>query len=99
MSFKSCSHCGHKNSYLAVEPKFCVNCGKELGGSSASGYSPSITKRPSIEPNVKLNEGETDIDFVPNIRKLEYDISPFEKNSVKFGDLFDLEHDEETGQT
>ena len=99
MSFKSCNNCGHKNSYLAVEPKFCTNCGKELGGSAASSFSSSITQRPNVRSNVKLNEDETDINFVPNIRKLEYDISPFEKNSVKFEDLFNLENEEETGQT
>ena len=97
MSIKSCNHCGHENSYLAVEPKFCTNCGKELGGSTASGFSSSITKRQSVRPDVKLSEDETDINFVPNIRKLEYDISPFEKNSVNFGDLFNLENEKETG--
>jgi|AOAMet_48_BLW_10_2_1038533.scaffolds.fasta_scaffold10641_2 hypothetical protein len=97
MSIKSCSHCGHQNSYLAIEPKFCSNCGKELSGSSSSSFSPSITKRQPTRPNAKLNEDETDVDFLPNIKKLEYDISPFEKNSVKFGELFNLDDKEKTG--
>ena len=48
------------------------------------------TKRQEV-----LAEDESDIDYVPNIASLQYEVSPFEKKSFKVEELFDLEDDGE----
>ena len=95
MSFKYCNACGHKNEFLAIEPKFCSNCGAELA-------KPFLKK--AVEDKIEvltpkkskaISEDETDANFVPNIRKLQYDVSPFDQKTFRAEDIFNLPKDGE----
>ena len=92
MPHKYCKSCGSKNEYIGSPPKFCSNCGKPLGLAPVAKRvvknSIAQTKRQEV-----LAEDESDIDYVPNIASLQYEVSPFEKKSFKVEELFDLEDD------
>ena len=94
MPHKYCKSCGSKNEYIGSVPKFCSNCGKPMGSAVVTKRvvknSIAQTKRQEV-----LAEDESDIDYVPNIASLQYEVSPFEKKSFKVEELFDLEDDGE----
>jgi hypothetical protein len=80
-----CQHCGSKNEYSTVKPKFCSHCGQSLNGeldqAKASAQSkPSFFARKPIQQEIHDEDG-TDVYEVPNISKLEYDIE-FEQDST-----------------
>ncbi len=87
MRIKYCKSCGHKNQFVGLEPKFCSNCGASLNAGASQGTKSKIVSRQ------KLNDDETDVDFVPNIASLQYSVSPFEKKTFKMEEMFDLEDD------
>ena len=93
MANKYCKHCGHKNEYVGSSPKFCNNCGKPM----SSLASKNINNKKPIKSRSQeiVNDDETEIDYVPSIAKLQYEISPFSKKSYKMEDLFNLEDDGE----
>ena len=93
MPHKYCKSCGHKNEYVGIAPKFCSNCGAPLGAPQIkSPTKNSIAQAGNFE---SLAEDETDIDFLPNISRLQVEVSPFEKKSFKVEELFDLREDGE----
>jgi hypothetical protein len=65
-----CTKCGAKNSYSGAKPKFCSSCGAPIGESSSSN-----DQVPSKAKRKPLSEDETDIDHVPNIESLSYEVS------------------------
>lgn len=79
-----CQHCGSKNEYSTVKPKFCSSCGQMLAGdyneakTSTQSKLSSFAQKP-IQQEVQDEDG-TDVYEVPNISKLEYDIE-FEQDS------------------
>lgn len=84
-----CSSCGNKIQYSLAKPNFCTKCGSGLGAIAVAKVSPNI--KASIEESYDedLEEDETGIDFVPNIRKLALEIEPEAGNhSFTFGSLF-----------
>lgn len=91
MAHKYCKSCGSKNEYVGVEPKFCSHCGAPLGASSIK----RVVKNSEAQAGnfESLAEDETDVNFVPNISKLQYEVSPFEKRTFKVEELFNLESD------
>jgi len=66
-----CSHCGAKVTYSFEKPKFCSNCGKEIGNTSCA-----------ATPEVKQ-----DISRVPSLSRLEYDVSFGPATQVTVGSL------------
>lgn len=68
-----CFNCGSKIQYNLSKPNFCTSCGTSLktGESSASVAAP--TKQIKNNKTQSLSEDETDVEFVPNISKLEVD--------------------------
>lgn len=74
MATKFCTDCGKKVEYKFNPPNFCSDCGNAFNASYANEKSPISKKVKSIE---KLNEDETDAEFVPKISKLEYEIDTF----------------------
>lgn len=92
MSYKYCENCGHKNQYIGVLPKFCNNCGSNMSGEKSVKrvVKNSIASKKS---KVELNEDETDMDYVPNISKLEYEVSAFEQKTFKLGDIIPTKND------
>jgi len=71
-----CQHCGSKNEYSSVKPKFCSSCGQMLAGdyNEARNVQPTVNKAPPQRSHQIDDEDGTDIFEVPNISRLEYDI-------------------------
>lgn len=94
MAHKYCKHCGSKNQYIGSVPKFCSSCGKPFGSTAVA---KRVVKNPLSQKasSEMLNEDETDVDFLPNISKLEYEVSPFEMKAFKIEDVVNLEEDGE----
>ena len=68
-----CPECGYKNEYTLHPPSFCGGCGIRLGDSP-----PSKTRKKKIRRSESAKEDdsdETDIYHVPDISKLDIDIS------------------------
>lgn len=102
MSFKYCTKCGHKNSFLAIEPKFCSACGAPMNeevSSGASSQTPSKGLRKRAEKKETLSEYESDSEFVPDIGKLEYEVSAFDKKTWKAEELLNLPEDDNPEKT
>jgi hypothetical protein len=98
MAFKYCKSCGSKTQFLGIAPKFCSSCGKPFGEeASSSGRKTMARKAPEAKRAEKLSEDETDVDFIPHIDSLQYDVSPFENKTFKAEDLFNLPNENNGG--
>ena len=86
-----CQHCGSKNEYSTVKPKFCSSCGQMLAGdyneakTSTQLKSSSFARR-QIQQEVHDEDG-TDIYEVPDIPKLEYEIEFQQDSSFTLGSI------------
>jgi DNA-directed RNA polymerase subunit RPC12/RpoP len=100
-----CTECGSKVVYSGAKPKFCSSCGSPIGGGQSKA-STVTTKRqtPSIREQMEskrnqtpLAEDETDIDFVPNISSLDYEVSNGGAGNpvYKFEDIVHVEQEEQ----
>ena len=99
-----CTECGHKLQYSGAKPKFCSSCGLPIGGSS-SGESkprPRNTFREQMEAREQgggmIDDGDsTDIQEVPQIEGLEYEISASDFGHLihKFEDIINVSTEEE----
>ena len=81
MNYDYCGSCGNKIEYLIAKPNFCPFCGVARGG--APGPRPETARRGSVAQAAQEDRGEnnfpedpdgTDINYVPNIGKLEYEV-------------------------
>ena len=75
-----CPECGYKNEYTLHAPKFCGGCGVEMGSPSTASSSrskPNSKRRKLKKPDFMTSDDpdETDSDHVPDIKKLDVDIS------------------------
>lgn len=93
-----CTECGSKVSYSGAKPKFCSSCGTPIGGVATNKPSKKNKTRPTdnteqSSSSASLKEDETDIDYVPNIGKLSYDIAQegSGNKTYKFGDILNAE--------
>lgn len=57
-----CSSCGASNSYTSTKPNFCQKCGQSFTQATASSVNPPAS------------ETEEDVDAVPSLNKLDFDI-------------------------
>jgi hypothetical protein len=71
---KFCSDCGKKVEYKYSPPKFCSDCGSPIGVAHVNESSPISRK---VKKAVAINDDETDSEFVPQLKKLEYEIDSF----------------------
>ena len=83
-----CTECGSKNVYSGSKPKFCSSCGHPINN--------SIAPKKGIKKNFssKLQEDETDIDSVPNLNSLAYEITDDGSlgcQSMKFEEIFNAQ--------
>ena len=85
-----CSSCGNKLQYNLAKPNFCTKCGNSLGSIAiAKKISPSQSFEDLDQEDEDLDEDETSVASVPNIRKLAVDIESNAGNhSFNFGSLF-----------
>ena len=79
MSILYCPDCGHKNEYSIHPPNFCGDCGASLGKKpkkgKARGKKPESLAHDMFAKEDSLKDDETDIDYVPDIGKLDVEIS------------------------
>ena len=104
-----CTECGHKMTYAGARPKFCSSCGVSLEvGASPPPEAPGNKKRklPSLrnqmqarlEGGESIGDDETDIDYVPQLDGLQYEISSdgFGNPVHKFEDVVNVSTKEKT---
>jgi len=95
--------------YAGPKPKFCSSCGSPVGVAKKHGSKPlqgnSLSFREQMEARKEgdtvLSEDETDIEYVPDIKGLEYDITPAEGFGHKiynFEDVVNVATQEEPKQ-
>lgn len=96
-----CTECGSKNEYSSKKPNFCSSCGfsfvdqkSNQTDAKASNKKPIRRSRPNV-PQVELAEDETDIDYVPSISSLSYEITSEGNNIHKFEDIVDAAQDKQ----
>lgn len=93
-----CTECGSKVSYSGAKPKFCSSCGSPIGSIASGQIKKKDTHRNEARVTQNLNsqplaDDETDIDYVPKIRGLDYDIAQEGSGNkvYKFGDIVNVE--------
>ena len=69
-----CTECGYKNEYSIHPPNFCGGCGVSLGGKPPLKESKSSTRRRKRRED-DYDPDETDIENLPDISKLDVDIT------------------------
>lgn len=86
MSNLYCPECGHKNIYTLHLPKFCNSCGSgfELE-SQAKTIKSKVIKKAPVKETVDKDAEESDYDYVPDIRGLQYEISHADNSNVFTG--------------
>ena len=93
--------------YAGAKPNFCSSCGVTIGGSDQKPIGDPKARIPSFREQMDakrqggqiLSEDETDIDYVPNIGGLEYDIttdSGFGHKIHNFQDVVNVSTQEES---
>ena len=82
MKSEYCTQCGHKNIYSLKAPKFCSNCGEPLSSDTL----PRLSAGNKIK-NVKLLDDETNMDYVPNIKTLDFEVEHDHGSYFKFESL------------
>ena len=108
-----CTECGAKNEYSGAKPKFCSSCGTPMEKTASSGVKPQATKKPMVRKSAgsfreqmearkqsrgSLSEDETDIDHVPNISSLSYEITKSGNTIHNFKDIIDAAQKEDTNK-
>lgn len=98
-----CTECGAKNEYSGSKPKFCSSCGTPMGTAPKKTIKqekkPEVRRRKpgSFKEQMEArknsrdstSEDETDIDFVPEISSLSYEITQEGNAIYKFNDIID----------
>lgn len=83
-----CPSCGFKNLFVATRPKFCSSCGEPFSAGD-------VLPRKKEKEAVDIDEEGSDVFDIPNIAKLEVDISYEGMGStIKGSDLFQASEDE-----
>ena len=108
-----CTECGAKNEYSGAKPKFCSSCGTPMEKTASSGVKPQVTREPTVrkssrsfreqmearkESRDSLSEDETDIDHVPSISSLSYEITKSGNTIHNFKDIIDAAQKEDTNK-
>ena len=99
-----CTECGAKNEYSGTKPKFCSSCGISMVSGVNKRVKPMSSKRSNPPKRAStfreqmearkqsrnsLQEDETDIEQVPNISSLSYEIIKDGNPVYKFNDIID----------
>ena len=86
MSVKYCKSCGAKNSYIGTEPKFCSHCGEPLNKIVKKITKGSVANSHNVSDAINSDD-TTNIDYVPNISRLQYDIDIPHKKTFTFEEI------------
>jgi|GEM_PF-795697 len=95
-----CQDCGSPTSYTNLKPKFCSSCGKSFDKTivvnKVQMEKPTFTKPQNIQKQVKSNieedydydnEDSDNINYVPNINKIDIEISEIRPTKIRMGDI------------
>lgn len=108
-----CTECGAKNEYSGAKPKFCSSCGTPMEKTASSGVEPQVGKKPTVRRTTggfreqmearkrsrdSLSEDETDIDHVPSISSLSYEITKSGNTIHNFKDIIDAAQKKDTNK-
>lgn len=86
-----CTHCGSKNIYSGEKPKFCSSCGKPINGTLSPAPKNIAKKMQKTEERSAVRDDDsTDIDYVPNISSLAYDLDASEGLGYQSYNMRDL---------
>lgn len=70
-----CTNCGAKHEYSGFAPNFCSKCGTQIGGNKPQkAEAPKRVPAKTQEVEYEDSEDNTDIDYVPELDKLDVDI-------------------------
>lgn len=91
MSSIYCPHCGFKNLYDLNRPKFCGNCGESFFAKDGQPKNDkktikTVKKRPLHKEEENDEDYASDVDRVPFINSLAYEVS-YEKNTMTGKDI------------
>ena len=82
MNYDYCNSCGGKIEYLMQKPNFCPSCGATMGSGASPKNRPTPPRAFVADGAAKIDDAEgTDIECLPDLHKLEYDI----ENDGSFG--------------
>lgn len=100
MSAIYCSNCGAKHTFTYSAPKFCSSCGTSVGVELVKPVSVheaiDSRTRGHLESDPYEDEdadGNTNIDQVPQLRKIDVDIETFHGTTVTLGSIFNQQVD------
>lgn len=79
-----CTSCGFKVEYSYPKPKFCSSCGESLFSEAKKMQSQSSANRAQ-----DLQEDETNVERVPEIRNISYDVDYGMPNVIKGKDMIE----------
>lgn len=93
-----CTECGSPTNYTSSKPKFCSSCGKpfdKLVLNKVLNQKQTITKiKPNLskemdEDNIEndYDENHADINYVPNISKIDCEIIDVKNQGEKIGNI------------
>jgi len=108
-----CQDCGSPTSYTNLKPKFCSSCAKPFDKTIVVNKvqieKPTFTKPKNIQKQVKSNTNEDydyddnedidNVDHVPNINKIDIEISEIKPRKIKLGDIVNNLPEEAFSQT
>lgn len=69
-----CTHCGSKNIYSGSKPKFCSSCGASISGDSSPPKKSILPKAEKVTESRIESDDTTDIDYVPQLSSLAYEL-------------------------
>ena len=95
MSQAFCTECGYKMVFEYSKPKFCSNCGTPTSVVGASSVKQPVKQR-QVSVDDDYDEDGTDIDEVPVIDKLQFEIEKSVSSSVSSLGSFFGEHTEQS---
>ena len=96
MSQAFCTECGYKMVFEYSKPKFCSNCGTSTSVVGASSIKQPVKQRQVSVDDDDYDEDGTDIDEVPVIDKLQFEIEKSVSSSVSSLGSFFGEHTEQS---
>ena len=83
MSFTYCKSCGHKNLYALNPPKFCGECGVELGSVASKAIAKKKIQKKDPSQTIDDEDG-LDVFEVPSIRNFKFNIKASDIGVRKF---------------
>lgn len=82
-----CQKCGSGTEYSFDRPKFCASCGGSFGHSSISAQAAKQRTVPAPKITRKEEEDDQEVERVPDISKLDFEIDVSQRKGEKIGSL------------